>query len=52
MPTRLDQLLKLRFLRDKIGLRKKDTSAATVCAVRGAAKVRALGKKIQVHLRP
>jgi hypothetical protein len=49
---RLNQLLKLGFLRDKIGLQKKDTLAATVCVVRGAAKARALDKEIQVPLRP
>lgn len=52
MPVRLDQLLKLRFLRNEIGLQKKDVSATAVRAFRGAAKTWALGKKVQVPLGP
>jgi hypothetical protein len=46
MPARLDQLLKLRLLRDEIGLQKKDVSATAVRMFRGAAKTRTLGKKV------
>jgi hypothetical protein len=45
MPARLDQLLKLRLLRDEVGLQKKDTPATAVSAIRRATKTQALGGK-------
>jgi hypothetical protein len=52
MPMGLDQLLKLRPLRDEIGLQKEYSLAAAVCTIRGATKAQALGKKIRVSLGP
>ena len=48
MATRLDQLLQLGLLRDKISLRKKDAPATAVSAVRQALKTWALGKKVSL----
>jgi hypothetical protein len=50
--ARLNQLLKLGLLRDKIGLQKKDATAAAVRAVWGALKVVALGQKVSYSLGP
>jgi hypothetical protein len=50
MPTGFNQLLKLGFLRDKIGLQKKNVPATAVSVARGATETWALGKN--VSLRP
>src|SRR6267154_410351 len=42
MPTGLNQLLKLGLLRDKVGLQKKNPSAATVSVSRRATITQAL----------
>ena len=51
MPTRLNQLLKLGPLRDKIGLQKKNAPATAVSTTRGAMETQALGEKVS-SLRP
>ena len=48
MATRLNQLLKLRLLRHKIGLQKENVLATAVSMARGVMKPQALGKKIAV----
>ena len=49
MPARLNQLLKLRLLRDKIRLKKENTPAITVSTTRGAMKARTLGENISLR---
>jgi hypothetical protein len=46
MTARLNQLLKLGLLRHEVRLREKNAPAAAVIVLRGAAKTRALGKKV------
>ncbi len=52
MAIRLDQLLKLGFLRNKIRLKEKDVLIAAVSMARRAMKAQALGKKISTFFRP
>jgi hypothetical protein len=52
MATRLNQLLKLGFLRHKIGLQKEYPPATAVSAARRTVEIRALGEKVTVPLRP
>ncbi len=52
MAMQLDQLLKLEFLRNEIGLKEKNMLTTAVSVARRAMKAQALGKKISTSFGP